>query len=143
MAFRVCRFFGSLPVSGKKDRVILSNLVFHGYHGVYKSENELGQKFVVDVSISTDFRPLGVSDDIKKTIDYGAVFQLIQNIVQKPKNDSKELIETLANTIAKEVLTKYDMAQEITVLIKKPQVAVTGVVDYLGIEVTRAKSEYL
>ena len=33
------------------DRILLKGLKFHGYHGVFNAEKELGQKFVVDLEL--------------------------------------------------------------------------------------------
>lgn len=50
-----------------------------------------------------------------------------------------QLIESVAEKIASTVLEKYPLAQRVRVEITKPHVAVTGVVEGLGISITRGR----
>ena len=45
------------------DRIVLEGMVFYGYHGVSPAEQELGQRFVVDLEAHRDLRAAGLSDD--------------------------------------------------------------------------------
>lgn len=49
----------------------------------------------------------------------------------------------MADDICQHLLRKHPRLEELTVSIKKPQVAVPGVVDYLGIQITRSRDSYL
>lgn len=55
--------------------------------------------------------------------------------------EKSHLLETVADRLAREVFSNFD-ANSIRVRIKKPQVAVEGVVDHLGVEVCRYRDEY-
>jgi dihydroneopterin aldolase len=81
----------------------------------------------------------GESDYLKGTIDYGDVFDSIKQIVEA-RTDI--LIETVANTIARTLLARYAAIAELLIRVKKPHVAVNGVVDYLGIEIVRTRADY-
>ena len=37
------------------DKILLENMMFYGYHGVYEYEREQGQRFYVDVELHLDF----------------------------------------------------------------------------------------
>jgi dihydroneopterin aldolase len=39
------------------DRIDLSGIAAHGYHGVFDDEKKNGQTFVVDVSLGLDLGP--------------------------------------------------------------------------------------
>lgn len=41
------------------DKILMGGMSFHGYHGVFGAEKELGQKFLVDVEATVDLRPPG------------------------------------------------------------------------------------
>lgn len=95
----------------------------------------MGQKFVVDATIFSDLSQAGRTDDLHDTLDYAAVYETIRNIVEgKPYN----LIEAVAETIAATILEE-DKVKSVTVRIQKPQVAVPGVVESLGVEIRRSK----
>lgn len=52
-----------------------------------------------------------------------------------------KLIESVAEKIAKSVLVNYPIAQKIIVRVRKPHVAVSGVVDALAIEIVRDRGD--
>ncbi|MEW6606933.1 MAG: dihydroneopterin aldolase [bacterium] len=116
------------------DKIIISEIVFYGYHGVTEIEQELGQKFLVDVELHLDLKSVQHLED---TVDYKEVYNLVKNIEQKKKY---RLIESLATDIAQAILDKT-RAIEVTVRVTKPQVPIAGVVNYVAAEITRSKNE--
>ena len=79
------------------DKVHMRGLTFHGYHGVLPEEKVLGQKFVIDVTMSTCMAAAGTSDDLNDTVDYARAFDLVKGIVE---GESKDLIECVGQRIA-------------------------------------------
>ena len=53
------------------DQISIEKLVVFGNHGVYPEENALGQKFVVSITLYTDTRKAGRTDDLSCSINYG------------------------------------------------------------------------
>ena len=74
-----------------RDKIHLESLLFHGYHGVLPEEKSLGQKFVVDVTMSVCHLRSGASDDIVDTVDYAAAYELTRKEVEGKEN-AKNLI---------------------------------------------------
>src|SRR5690349_6330360 len=83
------------------DRIVLRDLIFYGYHGCEEAERTLGQRFVVDVILTLDLGPAGLSDDLNQTIDYSSVYTLVRAVVEGPPY---RLIEAVAERIAAAVL---------------------------------------
>jgi dihydroneopterin aldolase len=102
-----------------EDRIILSDMVFHGHHGTLPAENELGQPFVVSVELSLDLRPAGTSDDLARSVDYGEVHRMARDIVE---GQPVQLIETLAERIAAGTLRDHPAVQAVKVKVAKPHV---------------------
>jgi dihydroneopterin aldolase len=102
-----------------EDRILLSDMVFHGHHGILPAENELGQPFVVSVELRLDLRPAGSSDDPAKTVDYSEVHRMARDIVQGPP---VRLIETLAERIAAGALDEHPTVEDVKVKVSKPHV---------------------
>ena len=69
------------------DSINIKGLEVFAHHGVYREENVLGQKFVVDVSMQVSTQEAGRSDDIRKSVNYGSVCDGIQKVM---KNSSSE-----------------------------------------------------
>lgn len=99
-------------------------------------ENVLGQKFEVDVELSTDLRTAGRTDDLQHSVNYAQVYDEIKTIVEGPP---KHLIEAVAEDIARTILKRHPRVQDVVVRVSKPHVAVVGVLDSLGIEITRGR----
>jgi len=102
-----------------EDRILLTDMVFHGHHGTLPAENELGQPFVVSIEVHLDLQLAGTSDDLTTTVDYSEVHRMARDIVEGPP---VQLIETLAERIAAGVLRDHPAVEAVKVKIAKPHV---------------------
>lgn len=120
-----------------RDRIILEGMVFHGRHGVLPAERELGQPFVVDVTLYLDLRPAGLSDDLMETVNYGEVHRLARQVVEgEPAN----LVETVAERIASAVLEEHPSVEATRVKVEKPHVRLDDtVLDGSAVEILRRR----
>ena len=112
----------------------IKNASFYAYHGALQEEQSIGGKFEADVDIYTDFSEAAKNDDLKKTINYDEVYKFINRLVHEKKY---YLIESLATTIADGLLLKYKAIQKIAVRVRKHNVPVGGVLDYVEAEVVK------
>ena len=85
-------------------RIALENIRLYGYHGASENERELGQRFEVDVEIIADLSDAVATDDMKKTVNYEAVYRLVESEVV---NQKYHLHEAMADKIARDVLEQY------------------------------------
>lgn len=116
----------------KKHFIRLHNAVFYGYHGNHDEERHLGGRFHIDVDLETDVSDAAESDELGKTVNYEAVYDLMQDIVT---NQTFKLIETVAKRIADAILEKFTDIRGVTVRVRKPGVPIRGVIDYVEVEV--------
>ena len=119
------------PVGG--DRIVLSNMVFEGRHGVLPIERTQAQPFEVDVELHLDLRGAGNDDDLTRSVDYRDVFELCRRIVEER---SYQLLEALAEAIAADLLARF-VVEEVVVRVRKPKVALPGKLDFAGVEIRR------
>ena len=119
------------------DDILLEGLECYGYHGVHAEERRLGQRFVVDVVIATSLRDASAADDVSQTISYSAVAKRTRAIVEgQPRN----LIETVAEEIAGDLLGEFPRAAQVTVTLRKPNAPMKGMVfTAAGVRVRRAR----
>jgi 7,8-dihydroneopterin aldolase/epimerase/oxygenase len=117
------------------DRIVLEGMVFYGMHGVDPAEKALGQRFVVDVEIARDLRRPGASDDVADTINYADVYRFARNVLEGP---SKNLLEALAEEVARRIAAYWPGIEEIRVRVRKPAVPIRGsVLQAAAVEITR------
>jgi dihydroneopterin aldolase len=118
------------------DHIRIHNAVFYAYHGVAQDEQKLGGKFEVDVDMTCDLSAAMTSDGLSKTVDYEAVYGVVQKAVTGRKH---YLLESVAHTIAIEILNGFPRVDEVAVKVRKPHPPVKGVVDCVEIEITKRR----
>ncbi|KAG2636821.1 dihydroneopterin aldolase 2-like [Panicum virgatum] len=121
-----------------KDKLVLRGLQFHGFHGVKQEEKTLGQKFAVDVDAWMDLSIAGETDSIYDTVSYTDIYRIVKDVVEGP---SQNLLESVAHRIASATLLKFSQISAVRVEVKKPHVAVQGIIDYLGVEIVRYRKD--
>ena len=118
------------------DRIVLHDMRFLGRHGVEEAERLDPQPFAVDVEIVGDLEPAGWSDDLARTVDYGAVFATCRDVVE---GRSFRLIEAMAEAIAEQVIATFAVA-EVIVRVRKLEPPIVGTLAWAGVEVIRTNS---
>ncbi len=116
------------------DKIHVQGIQFFGRHGVTPAEREVGQRFVVDVELKLDLARPGASDRLEDTVNYVAVHDLVQAI---GRGAPATLLEALAERIAQAVLKRFG-PKEVTVRVRKPAPPIDGVMDWVGVEITRS-----
>ena len=120
------------------DTIRLQNITFYAHHGYYEAERELGQKFEVDIEIHCDLREAAKSDDLKKTIDYRAVYNIAKDTFE---NYKFRLIETVAERITEQVLNLPGV-NDILIRVRKPHVPLNGLLDNVEVQIVRTKQDH-
>ena len=118
------------------DRIVLHDMRFMGRHGVHENEQIESQPFAVDVELVLNLQPAGVEDDLARTVDYGAVFEVVHQVVE---STSFRLIEALAEAIAHEILAAYPVT-EVGIRVRKLQPPIEGTLAWAGVEIWRRRS---
>lgn len=96
-------------------KVALEGLQFHAYHGVYDHERNTGNKFEVDIIVETDFSQAAQHDELKGTVDYVTLFEIIKAEMQVPS----KLIETVAEKIIERVLAELPAVLQVELKVAK------------------------
>jgi len=118
------------------DRIVLHAMAFDGHHGVTDMERIAAQPFEVDVELGLDLGPAGTADDLALTVDYGALYDLVSDVVEM---SSRLLLETIAETIARSALDAFPAADDIVVRVRKMHPPIDGRMAWAGVEVRRAR----
>ncbi len=117
------------------DRIIVGGIKFHAYHGLTRLEREVGVRCSIDVEMTLDLSAAIAHDSLKDTIDYREVHRMVLEIGQE--RNSFHLIESLGGRIAEEILGRFAAVTEVTVRVRKETPIIDGIVDYIGVQVTR------
>ncbi len=114
------------------DKIFLSGMEFYGYHGVFAAENQLGQRFRVDLECSLDLSLAGESDELEDTISYADLYQLIRMIMEQESH--VKLLERLAHRIFTAIFAQFSQIEEVMVRVIKPDPPIPGHYENVGVE---------
>lgn len=115
------------------DRITLSGLTAHGFHGVFAEERRAGQPFVVDVVLELDLDIR--SDDLAATVNYADIADIVESVITgEPRN----LIETVAGEIADRCLT-HGKVGSATVTVHKPQAPLSQTFSDVSVTISRSR----
>jgi 7,8-dihydroneopterin aldolase/epimerase/oxygenase len=117
------------------DKIILSNMVFRGRHGVHPAERELGQRFEVDVELGLDLSQAMASDLLQDTVDYSRAYAIVR---EEAEEHRYQLIEALAGAIVRRLLAELAVSS-VLVRVRKPQVPLNGILSCTAVEVQRQR----
>ena len=104
------------------DKIKVTGIEAIGYHGLYDSEREIGQPFIVDVELELDLEKAGKTDDLSHSVDYNDIAVLIHNEIVGPP---MKLLETMAENICEKILKAYPNVEEIKVTVHKPRAPIS------------------
>ncbi len=116
----------------------IKNAVFYAYHGALKEEQSIGGRYEADVELYTDFSEAAATDSLHNTINYHDVYRYINKKVNEKKY---YLIETIATMIADGLLSDYKSLEKVSVKIRKSNVPIGGVIDFVEAEVIKERDE--
>lgn len=121
------------PFTG--DRIILSDLGFYGYHGLYAEEAKLGQRFLVDLQCGVDLSVPGTTDQIGQTVSYADIYDVVKSTFDIRTN----LIEALGQNIAAALFSAFSDIDWVIIRIRKPEAPIAMVRGEAAIELHRVR----
>ena len=120
------------------DRIFLRGMRFMACHGVLPHEREVPQPFEVDVEMGLDLRAAGESDDLDDTVNYAKVYRMVSSIMN---GGSKQLIESLAEEIAEDLLWQFSPLRWVRVTVHKPTAPIDGIFSDVGVTILRRRKD--
>ncbi|WP_026593136.1 dihydroneopterin aldolase [Bacillus sp. UNC437CL72CviS29] len=118
------------------DKIYIHDMEFYGYHGIFPEENKLGQRFKVDLTVELDLKQAGESDNLEHSVNYGELFELCKQVVE---DQTYKLVESIAENIAANILTRYVSILRCTVKVVKPDPPIPGHYRAVAVEITRER----
>ena len=62
----------------QRSKVLLKDIKIYAYHGVLPQERVVGANFILNITIDTDFSKAMETDDLKGTISYAEVYDVVK-----------------------------------------------------------------
>ena len=122
---------GSCP----RDRILIEGIKFHGFHGLTRLERQVGVRLSVDLALEMDLENAGRGDNVRATLDYRKVHL---RVIELGRGASHKLLESFALAVLDALLDEFP-ADKITIRVRKDTPVLDGIVDAVGVEMTRTR----
>lgn len=118
------------------DRIILRDLGFYGYHGLFAEEERLGQRFFVDLECGVNLTAPGETDAIGHTVSYADIYDVVKATFEGQRT---KLIEALGQNIVTALFERFGDIDWIVIRIRKPEAPIAMVRGEAAIELHRVR----
>ncbi len=118
------------------DTIFIHGIVIHARHGVMEHEAEVGQRFVIDLELSTDLAESSRTDRLKDTVSYSDV---VATATRAFAHANYKLLERAAGAVADAVLAAFPRVSAIKVTVHKPHAPIAAIFADVGVVITRTR----
>ena len=118
------------------DRIILKDLGFYGYHGVFAEEERLGQRFFIDLEIGLDLSAPARTDRLSTGTSYGDVYDVVK---QTFEGERTKLLEALGQNIVDALFMAFPTVDWVIIRIRKPEAPIAMVRGEAAVELHRKR----
>ncbi len=108
----------------------LEGMEFYAYHGHYKEEQQVGNKFLIDIQLTTCIKKASETDNLNDALDYSKVYELIAT---EMKNTS-QLLENITIRIVRTLFTAFSQVEHIALKVSKLNPPLGGRVEKVSVE---------
>jgi len=111
----------------------IEGMEFYAFHGHFKEERIVGNKFLVDLRMEVETDKAAESDDIEDAVNY----QIAYNVVKDEMQKNSYLLENIAQRILDTLFIKLDGIHEATVKVRKINPPMGGVIKNVSLTLTK------
>jgi len=95
--------------------IVIENMEFYAFHGHYREEQIVGNRFVVDLKIETDMTVAAKSDNLKDAVNYQKAYQIVKTQMDR----RSYLLENIAGRILDALYAELEGIKKATVKVSK------------------------
>ena len=111
----------------------IEGMEFYSFHGHYREEQIVGNKFLVDLIIETDMEEPSKSDNLKDAVNY----QQAYNIIKKEMEMKSHLLENIAGRILDALYAEMQGIKKATVKVSKMNPPMGGKIHSVSVTLSR------
>lgn len=95
--------------------IVIENMEFYAFHGHYREEQIVGNRFIVDLTIETDMSVPSKSDNLKDAVNYQKAYLIIKAEMEK----KSYLLENIAGRILDALYDEMSGIKKATIRVSK------------------------
>ena len=112
------------------DKIYLKNIKIYAYHGCMEEERKIGSDYLVNLIVHADLSLSCESDELKDTVDYVALLDIVKNQMKMRAN----LLENVADRVVNKIISKFPSVRKAVVKIAKLNPPINGNIDEVVIK---------
>lgn len=107
----------------------LDGIYLRAYHGCYDLEQQVGNRFRVDMVIRTPLGNLPQTDDVRQAVNYLTVYEIVERTMQR----TQRTIEAAASNIIEAVKEAFPQIVEVECTVAKLAPPLGGKIDKVSV----------
>jgi dihydroneopterin aldolase len=111
----------------------IEEMEFYAFHGHFREEQIVGNKFLVDLTIETDMTKAMESDNLKDAVNYQRVYE----IVKRRMGIKSHLLEHIAGQIIDALYAEMEGIKKITVKVSKMNPPMGGRIESVSVVISK------
>ncbi len=115
-------------------KIQIEQMEFYAFHGHYKEEQIVGNRFLVDLEIMTDMVKPAESDQLEDALNYQAAYRLVRN---EMKRYTSNLLENIGKRILDALYDEFTGIEKATVKIRKMNPPMGGPIKCVSVTMSR------
>lgn len=114
----------------------LRGLRFYAYHGVLPQEQTVGNEYLADLDLYTDFTNACLSDKLEATISYADVYENLKSVMQTPS----QLLEHVISRMAAALFGQFPTLYKVRIALYKINPPMGAQAERIGVEAIFSRS---
>ena len=110
--------------------ILIEKLDIYAYHGCFSEEERLGQRFSLDLVLTTDMTAASLSDALEDAVDYGDVIRVVTETFTQRRF---KLLEAAARAVGEAILAGFPAVAAVAITLRKPAAPIPATFAAVGI----------
>ena len=107
----------------------LDGIYVRAFHGCYDLEQQVGNRFRVDIVIRTPLGNLPATDDVTQAVNYLTVYEIVERTMQR----TQRTIEAAASNIIEAIRAEFPQIEEVECTVSKIAPPLGGKIDKVSV----------
>lgn len=107
----------------------LDGIYVRAFHGCYDLEQQVGNRFRVDIVIRTPLGDLPATDDVTQAVNYLTVFEIVERTMQR----TQRTIEAAASNVIAAIKEAFPQIMEVECTVAKIAPPLGGKIDKVSV----------
>lgn len=125
-----------MQMSQRTITIYLKDISIYAHHGVFQQEKEVGNHFLLNISVSFNTAEQSLEDKIENTISYADLYQ----IACQEMGIVSDTLEDVAERIANQIIKTFPFVIDVNIDINKQAPPIPGINGAAGVKYTYHKN---